>query len=195
MDLVQFWIGPIEATYLSEFDDRQPLQMLRSDFERPAAEPGPLDRVTLLALLRGLVQPQNLEFVEDSSFHRVGPPPQQEPRAARPVSDSGPMQLLPGDERSAVQCTGDFDARGGYAGAREERTNDCNQRTPGSAKGRDAGRRANSIRAAADRSLFGHAERKTTRTELYLFLTLRILKTGVDPDSVTAPRLPKVEQE
>jgi len=56
--------------------------------------PGPVDRVTLLALLRGLVQSQNLEFVEDSWFYRVGPRPQQEPRAARPVSDSGPMQLF-----------------------------------------------------------------------------------------------------
>jgi general secretion pathway protein D len=37
--------------------------------------------------------------------------------------------------------------------------------------------------------LFGHAERKTTRTELYLFLTPRILKTDADADSVTVPRL------
>jgi general secretion pathway protein D len=37
--------------------------------------------------------------------------------------------------------------------------------------------------------LFGHAERKATRTELYLFLTPRILKTDADADSVTAPRL------
>jgi len=42
--------------------------------------------------------------------------------------------------------------------------------------------------------LFGHAERKATRTELYLFLTPRILKTDADADSVTAPRLPKVER-
>ncbi len=42
--------------------------------------------------------------------------------------------------------------------------------------------------------LFGHTERKATRTELYLFLTPRILKTDADADSVTAPRLPKVEQ-
>ncbi len=39
--------------------------------------------------------------------------------------------------------------------------------------------------------LFGHADRKTSRTELYLFLTPRILKTDADADSVTAPRLPK----
>jgi len=37
--------------------------------------------------------------------------------------------------------------------------------------------------------LFGHVERKSTRTELYLFLTPRILKTDADADSVTAPRL------
>ena len=35
--------------------------------------PGPVDRATLRALLRGLLQSQNLEFVEDSSFYRVGP--------------------------------------------------------------------------------------------------------------------------
>src|SRR6267154_5956489 len=39
--------------------------------------------------------------------------------------------------------------------------------------------------------LFGHSERKLTRTELYLFLTPRILKTDADADSVTVPRLPK----
>ena len=39
--------------------------------------------------------------------------------------------------------------------------------------------------------LFGSADRSTTETELYLFLTPRILKTDADADSVTAPRLPK----
>ncbi len=39
--------------------------------------------------------------------------------------------------------------------------------------------------------LFGSATRQTTETELYLFLTPRILKTDADADSVTAPRLPK----
>src|SRR6266566_1593026 len=67
-----------------------PIQPVRVTLQTP----GPVDRATLLALLRGLVQSQNLEFVEDSSFYRVGPRPQQEPRAARPVSDSGPMQLF-----------------------------------------------------------------------------------------------------
>jgi general secretion pathway protein D len=38
--------------------------------------------------------------------------------------------------------------------------------------------------------LFGHAERRSARTELYLFLTPRILRTDADADSVTAPRLP-----
>jgi general secretion pathway protein D len=39
--------------------------------------------------------------------------------------------------------------------------------------------------------LFGSADRSTTETELYLFLTPRILKTDADADSVTTPRLPK----
>jgi len=57
--------------------------------------PGPVDRPTLLALLRGLVQSQNLDFVEDSSFYRVGPHTQQEPRPARQAaSDSGAVQLF-----------------------------------------------------------------------------------------------------
>src|SRR5205814_9489768 len=39
--------------------------------------------------------------------------------------------------------------------------------------------------------LFGSARRQKTQTELYLFLTPRILKTDADADSVTAPPLPK----
>jgi len=39
--------------------------------------------------------------------------------------------------------------------------------------------------------LFGSTDRSTTETELYLFLTPRILKTDADADSVTAPRLPR----
>jgi len=39
--------------------------------------------------------------------------------------------------------------------------------------------------------LFGSADRSTSETELYLFLTPRILKTDADADSVTAPSLPK----
>jgi type II secretory pathway component GspD/PulD (secretin) len=41
--------------------------------------------------------------------------------------------------------------------------------------------------------LFGSADRSTSETELYLFLTPRILKTDADADSVTTPRLPKGE--
>jgi len=41
--------------------------------------------------------------------------------------------------------------------------------------------------------LFGSASRRTSETELYLFLTPRILKTDADADSVTAPRLRKGE--
>jgi len=39
--------------------------------------------------------------------------------------------------------------------------------------------------------LFGSADRRRTETELYLFLTPRILKTDADADSVTAPRMPQ----
>lgn len=42
--------------------------------------------------------------------------------------------------------------------------------------------------------LFGSVTRQKTETELYLFLTPRILKTDADADSVTAPRLPKEER-
>ena len=42
--------------------------------------------------------------------------------------------------------------------------------------------------------LFGSASRTTNETELYLFLTPRIIRTEGDADSVTAPRLPKVSQ-
>lgn len=42
--------------------------------------------------------------------------------------------------------------------------------------------------------LFGSANRQTSETELYLFLTPRILRTDADADSVTAPRLPKEER-
>lgn len=39
--------------------------------------------------------------------------------------------------------------------------------------------------------LFGSADRSSSETELYLFLTPRILRTDADADSVTAPLLPK----
>jgi general secretion pathway protein D len=67
-----------------------PIQPTRVTLETPS----PVDRATLLSLLRGLVQSQNLEFVEDSSFYRIGPKAPQEPRAARASTDSGPMQLF-----------------------------------------------------------------------------------------------------
>jgi len=41
--------------------------------------------------------------------------------------------------------------------------------------------------------LFGSADRHASETELYLFLTPRILRTDADADSVTGPRLPKAE--
>ncbi len=43
--------------------------------------------------------------------------------------------------------------------------------------------------------LFGSASRNRTETELYLFLTPRIIKTDADADNVTAPRLPKGESK
>ncbi|HEX5387134.1 MAG TPA: secretin N-terminal domain-containing protein [Gemmatimonadales bacterium] len=39
--------------------------------------------------------------------------------------------------------------------------------------------------------VFGSTTRRTTTTELYLFLTPRIIRTDADADSLTAPRLPK----
>ena len=42
--------------------------------------------------------------------------------------------------------------------------------------------------------LFGRADRRKSETELYLFLTPRIIKTDADADSLTTPRLPKGEQ-
>ncbi len=42
--------------------------------------------------------------------------------------------------------------------------------------------------------LFGSVDRQSNATELYIFLTPRILRTDADADSVTAPKLPKGEQ-
>jgi general secretion pathway protein D len=39
--------------------------------------------------------------------------------------------------------------------------------------------------------LFGSADRRRSETELYLFLTPRIIRTDAEADSVTAPRLPR----
>ena len=67
-----------------------PIQPVRVTLETP----GMVDRATLRALLRGLLESQNLEFVEDSAFYRVGPKAPQEQRAARVSTDSGPMRLF-----------------------------------------------------------------------------------------------------
>jgi general secretion pathway protein D len=68
-----------------------PIQPVRVTLETP----GPVDRATLRSLLRGLLESQNLEFVEDSSFYRVRTRQQQEQRAPRQaMSDSGPVQLF-----------------------------------------------------------------------------------------------------
>lgn len=67
-----------------------PIQPVRVTLETP----GPVDRATLRLLLRGLLETQNLEFVEDSAFYRVGPKAPQEPRSTRASTDSGPMQLF-----------------------------------------------------------------------------------------------------
>ncbi len=68
-----------------------PIQPTRVTLETP----GPVDRATLRALLRGLLESQNLEFVEDSAFYRVGARTPQERQPVRPAaSDSGPVQLF-----------------------------------------------------------------------------------------------------
>src|SRR6266498_2248407 len=68
-----------------------PIQPVRVTLETP----GPVDRVRLLALLRGLVESQNLEFVEDSSFYRINNKQADRPSGRGAVSsDSGPVQLF-----------------------------------------------------------------------------------------------------
>src|SRR6266550_2382386 len=58
--------------------------------------PGPVDRTTLLSLLKGLVESQNLEFEEDSAFYRIGPRQAAVGPPGRPAAgtDSGPVQLF-----------------------------------------------------------------------------------------------------
>jgi len=60
--------------------------------------PGPVDRTTLLALLKGLVESQSLEFIEDSAFFRIAPRQTDVARAppggGAARSDSGPVQLF-----------------------------------------------------------------------------------------------------
>ncbi len=69
-----------------------PLQPVRVSLETP----GPVSRARLLALLRGVVESQNLEFLEDSAFYRVGARAAPEARPTRQASatDSGPVQLF-----------------------------------------------------------------------------------------------------
>ena len=77
--------------YLSKPVVVGPIQPVRVTLETP----GPVDRATLLSLLRGLVQSQNLDFVEDSSFYRISPKTADRP-SGRPAAsnDSGPVQLF-----------------------------------------------------------------------------------------------------
>jgi len=68
-----------------------PIQPVRVTLETP----GPVDRGRLLALLRGLVESQNLEFVEDSSFYRINNKTAERPSGRPAVSlDSGPVKLF-----------------------------------------------------------------------------------------------------
>lgn len=67
-----------------------PIQPVRVTLETP----GLVDRAALRSLLRGLLESQNLEFVEDSSFYRVGPKAPQDPRSTHTTTDSSPMQLF-----------------------------------------------------------------------------------------------------
>jgi general secretion pathway protein D len=56
--------------------------------------PGPVDRVRLLALLKGLVESQNLELREDSAFYRISARAERPSGGTRVSSDSGPVQLF-----------------------------------------------------------------------------------------------------
>ncbi|HEV8398622.1 MAG TPA: secretin N-terminal domain-containing protein [Gemmatimonadales bacterium] len=70
------------------------IQPVRVSLETPA----PVDRPTLVALLKGLVESQSLEFVEDSAFFRIAPRqaevPRPSSRGAVTQTDSGPVQLF-----------------------------------------------------------------------------------------------------
>jgi len=69
-----------------------PIQPVRVTLETPGA----VDRATLLSLLKGLVQSQNLEFTEDSTYYRIGikTTAERPPGRAAASTDSGPMQLF-----------------------------------------------------------------------------------------------------
>jgi general secretion pathway protein D len=67
-----------------------PIQPVRVTLETP----GPVDRVRLLALLRGLVESQNLEFVEDSSYYRISTKTAVAPSARPAVNSDSAVQLF-----------------------------------------------------------------------------------------------------
>jgi general secretion pathway protein D len=68
-----------------------PIQPVRVSLETPGA----VDRGRLLSILKGLIESQNLEFVEDSSFYRINARPADRPTGRPAVSvDSGPTQLF-----------------------------------------------------------------------------------------------------
>jgi len=70
-----------------------PIQAVRVTLQTPGA----VDRATLLSLLKGLVQSQNLEFTEDSAYYRIGvkaTAPDRLPGRPAASTDSGPMQLF-----------------------------------------------------------------------------------------------------
>lgn len=68
-----------------------PIQPVRVTLQTPGA----VDRGTLLSLLKGLVQSQNLEFTEDSTYYRIGPKTNERPAArVTTATDSGPVQLF-----------------------------------------------------------------------------------------------------
>ena len=60
--------------------------------------PGPVDRTTLLALVKGLVESQSLEFMEDSAFFRISPRSSDRPDRPRP-----PGVVGQGVDTAAVQ--------------------------------------------------------------------------------------------
>ena len=60
--------------------------------------PGPVDRGRVLALLKGLVEAQSLEFIEDSAFFRISPRSSDRPDRPRPPGGAGQ-----GGDTAAIQ--------------------------------------------------------------------------------------------
>lgn len=60
--------------------------------------PGPVDRHTLATLLKGVVESQSLQFLEDSTFFTVGPKPpdtpNRQPSGASGPGGAGPVRLF-----------------------------------------------------------------------------------------------------